>query len=147
MREKKFRAWDAEREEFIYSHIPSDDYYFVIEGNHVVAYVRHGETEGVSFPYEPPEPIWDKIEEVDQYTGFKDCNGVEIYEAGDVVKDSEGAVFAVEWDNLAGAWIACLPKIELLGAFNPRNIEVIGTIHENPELREEKRQWHCESEK
>ena len=139
MREIKFRAWDAEAEEFIYSDQRYDDAYFeFVDG------LSGLELEAFRIVLKPAtheEPEHFESEELsgepEQYTGFKDCNGVEIYEAGDVVKDSEGAVFAVEWDNLAGAWIACLPKIELLGAFNPRNIEVIGNRRQNPELLED----------
>ena len=144
MREKKFRAWDAEREEFIYSHIPSDDYYFVIEGNHVVAYVRHGETEGVSFPYEPPEPIWDEINEVEQYTERIDRAENKLWE-GDIIAmhgDSQRSEIFWDWDGCCWAiWHKDSGrgniKKELLSNVLDTAIR-IGTIHENPELREDK---------
>lgn len=67
-----------------------------------------------------------------QYTGLNDCNGVEIYE-GDIICDNENhAVDSVSkskddtwtWDG------------EVVADFNEDSLEVIGNIHENPELLE-----------
>ena len=69
-----------------------------------------------------------------QYTGLKDRNGKEIYE-GDFLVDGGDNVGLVEWveDEVGFLWVnkydCCVP-----GSWG----EVIGNIHENPELLEEK---------
>jgi uncharacterized phage protein (TIGR01671 family) len=73
-----------------------------------------------------------------QYTGLKDKNGVEIYE-DDLFKSEihNPSNFRVEF--LEGAWCATSPHVEDyptdMNHFGTA-IEVIGNIHENPELLE-----------
>ena len=77
----------------------------------------------------------------EQYTGCKDKNGTEIYE-GDVVKvEGDGEIYRVKWIR-SGFGLEPRynsPRYPVLGNVElHRKIEVIGNIHENPELLEEK---------
>lgn len=75
-----------------------------------------------------------------QYTGLKDKNGVDIYE-GDLITNGSGRIAQVKWLNVAGMWDCEPVKIarnDNSDGFKnncwPISVEVIGNIHENPEL-------------
>jgi len=106
-REIKFRAWNG------VDYVLTDE----IEFQDIVSMQKKG------FVFE-------------QYTGLKDGNGKEIYE-GDLLKDENGririAVFAygafkVMWNNDNPTQLNLYPL--------NKHWEVIGNIHENPELME-----------
>ena len=80
---------------------------------------------------------------VGQYTGLKDKNGKEIYE-GDIIGD-ENIMLQVKYlcdsEHSCFAlfnWVAERPNDEWWGFehYTPEYMEVIGNIHENPELLE-----------
>ena len=78
---------------------------------------------------------------LEQCTGLKDKNGKLIYE-GDIlqVRLADGIFYAVVKFG-RGTWIGCFPKWAptLCLLCNETTPEIVGNIHENPELLEEKK--------
>ena len=114
MREIKFRAWNEKTRHFTKD---SDNAYLSRNDNDII---------------------------VEQYTGLKDENGKEIYE-GDIVKQ---LVYVLEGKEHITTWVVRWDKTEccfelhyLSGSLfgdsmmsDGDEYEVIGNIHENPEL-------------
>ena len=151
MREIKFRAWDKKLKRMVYR--DSDFGSLSRERSNKI-------DQPWDNPYEVDEwypatairGIFDYFDDiakddnfiVEQYTGLKDKNGVEIYE-GDVVAvvdpfSIKGVLHEVVYYN-AAYWFRPLKRLNvergdspIAGAFS--GCEVVGNIHENPELSE-----------
>jgi uncharacterized phage protein (TIGR01671 family) len=72
---------------------------------------------------------------VQQHTGLKDANGVEIYE-GDILKHDIGLgpiYYKVFWSDTDGSWMIDKNHVGNCGCWFD-NYEIAGNIFENPEL-------------
>lgn len=130
MRDIEFRAWDNRQNKYL----NPDDVSIRADG-FITAFNVDG-----SRAVQPPGSLspWFVIE---QYTGLKDKNGIEIYE-GDIVKvEGDGEIYRVKWIR-SGFGLEPRynsPRYPVLGNVELRKkIEVVSNIHENPELLEEK---------
>ena len=124
MREIKYRAWDKNEHKYhyfsgIFNNAPCKD--------------------TSTFPQYEHYYVYNKLEEEEQYTGLKDKNGKEIYE-GDKVYDNankteceivfcDGA-FCMKDDENEELYVMAEFACNMF-------LEVIGNIHETPELLEQ----------
>lgn len=76
-------------------------------------------------------------ESVSEFTGLTDKNGTKIFE-GDIVRTDKGKIYEIKMQK--GCWIVWNDKAKMtydkwdfLNTFAP-TVEVIGNIHDNPEL-------------
>ena len=122
MREILFRGKSANTRKWI---IGDYEHFYLSDGELVVYISEWGERNDKVFP-----------ETVGQYTGLTDKNGKRIFE-GDIVRvdDTENAV--VEYDETSAFYMVVFDRAESdFGSLIEQypNVEVIGNIHDNPEL-------------
>ena len=119
MRELKFRAWDKVEKKMLFD---ADPFALHVSGSNEPLLAKTHRNEDCIF---------------EQYTGLKDKNGKEIYE-GDIIDVS--SVFVKPKKMIAKfSEMACGFEPFAIGCpdcYFPvgKDVEVIGNIHENPEL-------------
>ena len=69
---------------------------------------------------------------VGECTGLKDRNGTLIFE-GDIIQSCNGEIYQVKWFEKYAKFAVWKPGI-VLGGIAMNRAEVIGNIHDNPEL-------------
>lgn len=120
MREIKFRAWDKDKNKFLYQ-----------DSENI-----KGKIDSLHFFFSNLFNDCDLM----QYTGLKDKNGKEIYEKDIVLHD--GYISVVSWGKIAHGFKLKTDtsinnkfgKIKYYSLPHSKKIEVIGNIYENPEL-------------
>lgn len=130
----RFRVWDTESKELIYDAENAYDYMRPCPGGKIIEADCFGDV------------LENKRYIVEQCTGLKDKNGRLIYE-GDIVKriakyDEEESfvLLQVAWNNKNGRYITTDKKYDTFTfSMFYYSYEVVGNIHENPELLEKKK--------
>ena len=78
-----------------------------------------------------------KTDIIEQCTGLKDKNGKLIYE-GDIVNTSNFGKCFIEWaDDEAGFTLHSTETVNYYSIYCCNGFEIIGNIHQNPELLED----------
>lgn len=117
MREIKFRAWDSTGKIYIYFSLKD---YATIQT--LIAYT------GTFFT---------KLT-IEQFTCLKDKNGTEVYKGDIVAREPDKMQGVVTWKDNRQAFIFDLQNGHFVFTSMWSSIEIIGNIHQNPKLIEDK---------
>ena len=124
MREILFRGKRKDNDEWVYGSLITERNMF--DGNLMTMHIQDIE-----------EPYDDNLiddETVGQFTGLTDKNGVKVFE-GDIVRIFDGEYFSgvIKYSNEQGSFTVDDTSLH----YWISDIEVIGNIHDNPELLNE----------
>ena len=125
MREIRFRAWNKDKKEMVFS---SSDKAISFLGELI-------ECVGSNDSGDQWDLMFSKYYEIMQFTGLLDKNGKEIFE-GDIVRHENGVVLGVV-EFHAPSFVMTVDNMDSFSTFNPYptfQLEVIGDIYSNPEL-------------
>lgn len=135
MRQIKFRAWDAQSNEWMYAGLKNGVRSFPLTVSNPLCLGlddRDDAYENTVWSLDNDELVWC------QFTGLFDKQGVEIYE-GDVVKDGCG-IYEIRWSESRLSWIVADDSSDYYDRLSKLGkIEVIGNIYEHGELLKEMR--------
>lgn len=133
MREIKFRGFRTVQKDWVYGNLTVDENgtkyivdnkLFSEDGHHLV-YTIYAQTD---------EPVFINQDTVGQYTGVHDRNGKEVYE-DDIVVTYLKRKYVITWIDKYARFAFWKPDIDFAsGLYDYGQFEVIGNIHENPEL-------------
>ena len=128
MRITKFRVYN----DLLKNYLP-DDSVCILPNGDIVLY----NLAAMIAAYKRPSDMLEGENTVELFTGLKDKNGTEIY-CGDILIDDTGEPIEYWVVKFAdGGFVGeCAGVAESL--FELTNLEVVGNIHKNPELVEEK---------
>lgn len=138
-REILFRGKRTDNGEWIYGYYFYDDFYkkaYITVGNYCMSLDRECPNKRILSAFE----VIPKT--VGQYTGFTDKNGTKIFE-GDILSTGNFDEYfgVVEWieenSGLAVSFNCLAETFEELILFDKVELEIIGNIHDNPELLKE----------
>lgn len=142
MRELKFRAWDNLEKDYL-----NEEDMAINNLNNIFIFEIYDKNDtDLWYTRLLPDPD-NKRHVIEQYTGLKDKNGREIYE-GDIVSVRDSPVVVEDEKGVCYvAWSSVLAGFILKGSdaykFDEQSLSdlkliIIGNIHENSELLEEK---------
>ena len=145
MCEIKFRAWDKLEK----AYLNEEDIAIDNLGNIFIFEIYDKNDTDLWYTRMLPDPDNNR-HVIEQYTGLKDKNGTEIY-GGDIVEVkhsdwTEPTIHVVKWCgdekypafNLKPELDEAVNSIALVAQSDFFSVKVVGNIHENPELLEEK---------
>ncbi len=129
MREHKYKVWDKHKKVFI----PTDVWAIVQTGFNAFGIMLKDWED-----YKEGEYFYKDSQELIQFTGLRDRNGREIYE-GDILKTHDEIVKVYFNEAMACFDIEYLcgdteALVQPMGEWDANHNEIIGNIHENPDL-------------
>ena len=131
MRVIKFKGKSSYHGEWVYGNLIVSE-----NGEKYVVESDYFEEDGHHLACNSDTPVFTLQDTIGQFTGLLDKNEVEIYEGDKVIVNCDDEEFGiVVWDNEESEYEIDSDGCRLkLGCFYSRNLEVIGNIHDDPEL-------------